>query len=78
MLTLNADGRIASAFAPDRPRSATVPFLPTPWRGRFSDYRHHDGYWLPFSGEVGWVIDGKETVYWQGHIATWDVIGGPQ
>lgn len=71
MLSLDSDGRIANALAPDRPRSATPPILPTPWRGRFSDYREHNGYWLPFAGEVAWVIDGKEDVYWQGKIKTW-------
>lgn len=32
MLSLDAEGRIAGGFAPDRPRSAAAPFLPTPWR----------------------------------------------
>jgi hypothetical protein len=71
LLSLDSDGRIASTFAPDRPRSATAPFLPTPWRGRFSDYLHHNGFWIPFAGEVGWEIDGKEVVYWQGRIESW-------
>jgi hypothetical protein len=71
-LSLDADGRIAGAFAPDRPRSATTPILPTPWRGRFSDYRHHDTMWLPFAGEVAWEIDGKEALYWQGRIEHWE------
>jgi hypothetical protein len=71
-LSLDSDGRIAGAFAPDRPRSATAPILPTPWRGRFSDYRRHGNLWLPFAGEVAWEIDGKETVYWQGRIEGWD------
>jgi hypothetical protein len=68
ILSLNSDGRIASAFAPDRPRSATAPFLLTPWRGRFSDYRLHKDMWLPFAGEVAWEIAGKEVLYWQGRI----------
>ena len=71
-LSLDSDGRIAGAFAPDRPRSATAPVLPTPWRGRFSDYRHHGNMWLPFAGEVAWEIDGKETIYWQGRIESWE------
>ena len=72
MLSLDSEGRIAGSFAPDRPRSATVPILPTPWRGRFSDYRHHGDVWLPFAGEVAWEIDGKEEIYWQGHIEHWE------
>ena len=74
VLSLDSEGRIAGSFAPDRPRSPTVPFLPTPWRGWFSDYRQHNDMWIPFAGEVAWVIDGKEEVYWQGHIEQWHAI----
>ncbi len=74
VLSLDSEGRIAGSFASDRPRSATVPFLPTPWRGRFSDYRWHDDMWIPFAGEVAWVIDGKEEIYWQGHIEQWHAV----
>lgn len=73
ILSLDHEGRIASAFAPDRPRSATPPVLPTPWRGRFSDYRQHGTHWLPFAGEVAWEIDGKSIVYWQGRLTDWTV-----
>ncbi len=73
VLSLDNQGRIAGGFAPDRPRSAKAPFLPTPWRGRFSDYRRHNDRWLPFAGEVGWEIDGKEDLYWQGRIESWDI-----
>ena len=73
LLSLDSDGRISGGFAPDRPRSATPPTLPTPWRGRFSDYRRHEGRWLPFAGEVGWEIDGMEIVYWQGRINRWEL-----
>lgn len=70
-LSLDQEGRIASAFAPDRPRSATEPLLPTPWRGRFTDYRRHGGMWLPFAGEVAWEIGGREVRYWQCQIEHW-------
>lgn len=73
MLDLDSDGRIAGAFAPDRPRSAKPPFRPTPWQGRFTDYRCHGTRWLPFAGEVGWVIDGVEALYWQGRLETWTI-----
>ena len=72
MLSLDHDGRIAGSFAPDRPRSTTGPPLPTPWRGRFSDYHCLDNIWLPFAGEVAWEIDGKEALYWQGRIEQWE------
>lgn len=72
LLSLDINGRIAGTFAPDRPPAATAPVLPTPWRGRFSDYRDQIGMWLPFAGEVAWEIDGKEKVYWQGHVETWE------
>jgi hypothetical protein len=64
-LSLDSQGRIVGAFAPDRPRSAKAPYLPAPWRGRFSDYRRHKDMWLTFAGEVGWEIDGVEEIYWQ-------------
>lgn len=43
-----------------------------PWRGRFSDYRFHDGRWLPFNGEVTWEIDGQTVTYWQGRLERWE------
>ncbi len=71
ILNLDNDGRIAGAFASDRPRNATPPILPTPWRGRFADYRLHHGIWLPFAGEVAWEIEGKTAPYWQCLIDKW-------
>ena len=73
MLDLGSDGRIAGAFAPDRPRSPKPPFLPTPWQGRFTDYCRHGTRWLPFAAEVGWVIDGVEAIYWQGRLDKWTI-----
>jgi hypothetical protein len=74
-LSLDSEGRIADIYAPDRPRSTTVPYLPTPWRGRFSEYRSCGGRWLPFVGEVAWEINGREVVYWQGRMEHWEMAG---
>ena len=74
-LSLDGDGRIAGAYALDRPRSVAATSVPTPWRGRFSDYRIHEGRWIPSAGEVAWEIDGKPVVYWQGTIETWARVG---
>ncbi len=71
VLALDGEGRIAGAFAPDRARAAKPPYLLTPWRGRFSDYRRHQDMWLPFAAEVGWEIDGKLHLYYQGQLDDW-------
>ena len=77
-LTLDGQGRIATAFAPDRPRSPVQPILPTPWRCRLGDYRQHLGRWIPFAGEAAWEVGRKEEVYWQGQVNTWaETAGGP-
>ena len=76
LLSLDSNGRIAGAFAADRPRSAKAPTLPTPWRGRFRDYRLHCGRWLPLGAEVAWEIDGQSLAYWQGRIESWEASGG--
>jgi len=72
VLNLDSEGRIAGAFAPDRARSIKPPYQLTPWRGRFSDYRRHQGLWIPFAGEVGWEIDGQLTTYFQCQIDSWE------
>ncbi len=69
--TLDSDGRIATILAPDRPRGLKNDFVPTPWQGRFTDYRQHLGVWLPFAAEVSWTLDGQEFIYWQGHMQSW-------
>ena len=30
------------------------------------------GFWIPFAGEVAWEIDGRQEVYWQGRVETWE------
>jgi hypothetical protein len=74
VLELDEAGRIASAFAPDRPRAVAGGFVPTPWRGRFSDYRRHAGRWLPFSAAVGWELEGREVVVWEGRVTGWRLV----
>jgi hypothetical protein len=78
VMNLDSDGRIASGLAPDRPRSLTAPLLPTRWPWRFWDYRQCAGRWIPFAGEVGWEIDGKEIVYWQGQLKSWSLETAPR
>lgn len=77
IFSLDANGRVATAFAPDRPRSATLPILVTPWRGTFSDYRLQGTTWLPHKGEVAWEMPGQNGPYWQCRLDHWEPIDDP-
>ena len=72
-MTLDTDGRIARIYAADRPYSVGASFLPTPWRGQFSDYRFHEGRWIPFAGEVAWEIDGVWETYFECRLESWNI-----
>ena len=74
-LNLNSEGRIGGAFAPDRPRAVGALFIPTPWRGSFSGYCHHNDVWLPFAGQVAWIINGEDLICWEGRLKHWEVTG---
>lgn len=71
VLTLDGEGRIGEAFVPDRGALVDGVTVPKPWRGVFLDYRHHNGVWLPFFGEVSWGGPDGEWVYWQGDMKSW-------
>ncbi|MBV8738743.1 MAG: hypothetical protein JO007_16080 [Alphaproteobacteria bacterium] len=53
---LDQKGLISTVFARDRPRKEGKSFVERPWCGRFYDYRQHQDRWLPFAGEVGWIL----------------------
>lgn len=46
-----------------------------PWHGRFWDYQNTDGRCIPMQGEVAWVIDGIDFVYWRGKLESWHAKG---
>ena len=73
-LTLDSDGRIGSIYAQGRPRRVADHFVLTPWRGSFSEYQLRDGRWIPARAEVGWEIDGKLDICWQGQIQDWKIL----
>lgn len=75
ILNLDTEGRIAGCFAPDRARAVKPPYLLTPWRGHFSDYRRHNDMLIPFAAEVAWEIDGVEHVYFQCTVDDWQTLG---
>jgi hypothetical protein len=42
--------------------------IPTPFRGRFRDYRRVHGMMIPMEGEVGWLLPEGWMEYWRGRI----------
>lgn len=73
-LRLDDHGHIVSILADDRPRKEGTGSVERPWRGRFFDYRKHQERWLPFEGEVSWVLDGQPFIAWRGKILSWSIV----
>lgn len=42
-----------------------------PRHGRFWDYRAADGRLILFQGEVAWVMEAGDFLYWRGPITRW-------
>ena len=42
-----------------------------PWRGRFWDYQSVGGRFMPRQGEVAWVLETGDFIYWRGRMASW-------
>ena len=66
---LDKAGLIETARAASRTFSADKRY---PWHGRFWDYQQMNGRRIPMQGEVAWVIDDKDFVYWRGKLECWD------
>jgi len=62
VFTFAADGRI-TGIETERYRSVGDTQVRTPWVGHFSDYRRFGDLMAPATGEVSWVIDGREVPY---------------
>ncbi len=66
--TFNDDGLIETVRVEDRGRISNDQIIPTPWQGRFWNYREHNGMLVPFDGEVAWLMAEGAKPYWRGRI----------
>ncbi len=64
------DGLIESVRADARTRAVAGRMVPTPWEGRWSDYRLRDGMQVPTRGEVVWLLRQGEKAYWRGTVVS--------
>jgi len=63
-----ADDLIASVRAEARGRTVGERVVPTPWEGRWFDYRRCDGMLVPMAGEVAWLLPEGAMPYWRGTV----------
>lgn len=68
--TFTDEGLIDAVRADARGRTVGDQVVPTPWQGRFWNYRRVDGMLIPFDGEVEWLLAEGPWPYWRGHIET--------
>ena len=66
--TFDAEGLVTTVRADARGRTVGGRIVPTPWEGRWSDYRWHDGLRVPMQGEVAWLLPAGPRPYWRGTI----------
>lgn len=62
------DDLLSEVRAESRERLVSGRVEATPWRGRFREYREHQGIWVPSAGEVAWVLPEGEKPYWRGRL----------
>jgi hypothetical protein len=68
VFTFGSDGLVESVRAEARGRTVAGKIVPTPWEGRWSDYKTIDGMRVPMRGEVAWLLPEGRKPYWRGEI----------
>jgi hypothetical protein len=71
---VDAEGRVLSSGAPDRPRSVGKTSVVTPWRGVFGDYKMFGGVRVPTRAEVAWLLPDAPFTYFHGTISDFHAI----
>ncbi|MCA1753149.1 MAG: hypothetical protein LC641_00330 [Spirochaeta sp.] len=63
-----SDNLIERVYAEERDRAVGGVTEPTPWDGRFTNYRQQDGMLVPMDGDVGWILPTGRLSYWRGRM----------
>lgn len=66
--TFNEKGEIVSVYTPRRYRGTDGKYIPTPWRGRLSNYTKADGFLIPSYAEAAWLLGEDTYTYWRADI----------
>jgi hypothetical protein len=68
LFTFNEQNLIETVQADARGRTVGDQVIPTPWYGRFWNYKERNGMQIPFEGEVAWVLPEGAKPYWRGSL----------
>lgn len=66
--TFGPDDLITTIRAEARSRTVAGAMIPTPWEGRWWGYERRNGFVVPTSGEVSWILPQGRKPYWQGRV----------
>ena len=70
-------GDIVRSSSQSRRRKVGNEWLPTPWGGRFGDYKILGDIRLPTSGEAYWDLPPGRHVYWRGTVLSAELLDEP-
>jgi hypothetical protein len=76
-IDFDGEGNIVRASSPMRPLLRDKVWRPTPWGGEFRAYETVGGVRLPTEAEVYWELDGERFTYWQGRVASVELLVEP-
>ncbi|MBF2097912.1 MAG: hypothetical protein IGQ88_05985 [Gloeomargaritaceae cyanobacterium C42_A2020_066] len=68
VFTFNEQNLIEQVYAAARGRTVGNDLVPTPWSGRFWNYTHQGGMFIPLEGEVAWLLPEGVKPYWKGRV----------
>jgi hypothetical protein len=66
----NEAAEVVGIYTEGRWKLAANGYELTPWEGRFSAYRRHQGVLVPCRAEVGWYANGRLEIVWTGEITS--------
>jgi hypothetical protein len=69
-LELDDAGDVVGTSCRARPRQVGKKWVPTPWSGKFGDYRDVGGVRIPTSAEVRWELRAGPFTYWRGTVTS--------
>jgi hypothetical protein len=61
----NVRGEVESVYTPGRYREVKGRYELTPWQGRFGRYIDVEGYQIPSTAEVAWLLQDEVYAYWK-------------